>query len=379
MNTKNYLLDEFILNESFQRFVLNKSAEDVVYWESWIANNPDSSETVTNAHEIITFIASRKVLPKNQLISEQVYERLQRQIHAEMAYATKQSRKINIHYYWYAASIIILIGLAFFYKHYFPSQSELSGQYLEVTVLKGQRSQLLLPDGTQVWLNSGSIFKYPVNFLKQGRNVYIEGEAFFNVTHKKNNLPFIVHLKEKLSIKVLGTEFNVKSYAEDKIIETTLVKGQIKLIKEDASNKIISELNIKPNEKAIYQKRNKQIIITSLISVKEDKIRSTHSANIEASKADIKEIDDVEIITSWKNEELVFQDETFEDIGVKMERWFGLKITITDENLKKERFTGKFANKETIYQILDIFNRSEPIQYNSKNKEIIISKKSKKH
>jgi ferric-dicitrate binding protein FerR (iron transport regulator) len=278
----------------------------------------------------------------------------------------------------YAAFFIILVGLAIFYTLYQPSPSELTGQYLEVTVPKGQRSQLLLPDGTKVWLNSGSIFKYPVNFLKQGRNVYVEGEAFFSVTHKKNNLPFVVHLKEALSIRVLGTEFNVKSYAEDKVIETTLVKGQIRLIKEDAGNKIISELNIKPNEKATYQKRNKQIIITYLISGKEDKIQNILPVNTAAIKAEDKEVDDLETITSWKNEELVFQDETFEDIGVKMERWFGLKITITDENLKKERFTGKFANKETIYQILDIFNRSEPIQYNSKNKEIIISKKSKK-
>ena len=88
-----------------------------------------------------------------------------------------------------------------------------------------------------------------------------------------------------------------------------------------------------------------------------------------------KRLDELELITAWKNDALVFHDETFEEIGVKMERWFGMQILITDEDLKHERFTGKFVNKETIYQILDIFDRSEPIRYTIKGKEIIITKR----
>jgi len=86
-------------------------------------------------------------------------------------------------------------------------------------------------------------------------------------------------------------------------------------------------------------------------------------------------LDELELITAWKDDELVFHNETFEDISIKMERWFGMKIEITDDDLKQERFTGKFVNKETIYQILDIFNRSEPIHYSTNNKEIVISRK----
>jgi len=202
--------------------------------------------------------------------------------------------------------------------------------------------------------------------------VYLSGEAFFDVTHQRNNLPFIVHLKENLLIRVLGTEFNVKSYDTDKIIETTLVKGSIRLIKEDASNQIIQELNLKPNEKALYEKESKEIVISSLQKeVQKEGSQTSKSVSLGKDKS----IYEIELVTAWKNEELVFHDETFEEIAIRMERWYGLKITVTDETLKKERFTGKFVNNETIYQILDIFNRSESIQYTTKKKELIISKR----
>ena len=93
------------------------------------------------------------------------------------------------------------------------------------------------------------------------------------------------------------------------------------------------------------------------------------------NKADIDNSDQLDELTSWKDDALVFDNESFEDIAVKMGRWFGISINIKDDNnLKQERFTGKFINKESVYQILDIINRSEPIQYTKKNNVIIISR-----
>jgi len=375
MKEENYQVEDFLLNESFQRFAISNTPEDIEFWEGWARKHPEDLDKFNSAREIIRFIVSRKTPPKHQSISDEVFERLQKQIASETTHNQNYKRKVHFNYYWYAASIIIIIGLTLLLKNSTKTDPTLlTGKYLEVVVPEGQRSQLILPDGTKVWLNSGTSFKYPAEFLRSKREVYIDGEAFFNVTHNKK-LPFIVHMKENLSIKVFGTEFNVKCYAEEKIIETTLVNGNIRLIKEDNNKHILQEINIKPNEKATYQKENLQLLVTKLVSSpKTEENTKTEPQKIKEVKA----LDDIELITAWKDDALVFHDETFEEISVKMERWFGMKIVIMDDNLKQEHFTGKFVNKETIYQILDIFNRSEPIKYMTKNKEIIISGKQRK-
>jgi transmembrane sensor len=370
MKKENYRMEDFLLDESFQRYSLQNTPEDIDYWNQWIRDNPREVNVFNDAVETLKFMVLRKNQPTHRYLSDQVFEKLQKQIHSGKN--MEPNPKMRRSYYWYAASVILLAGLFFILKPAKLISPQLAAKYLEIIVPTGQRSQLVLADGTKVWLNAGTTFKYPEDFLKNKREVFVEGEAFFNVTHNKD-LPFIVHLKENLSIKVLGTEFNVKSYATDKFIETTLVKGAIKLLKEDKDNHVVAEINIKPNEKATYQKDNLQLVVTKLdVPVTEKSVTASKITK------ENKSMNDLDIITAWKDDALVFHDETFEDIAVKMERWFGMKIVITDEGLKQERFTGKFVNKETIYQILDIFNRSEPIRYLTKNKEITIKKRQRK-
>jgi transmembrane sensor len=374
MKTNNFPIEDFILNESFQHYTLRPSPDNMDYWEAWIKEHPEAKETIEKSREIITFIAARKVLPKYQSLSDEVFAKLQQQINEEKKQNSGILRKIRFRHYWYAASLMIIIGLAATLRYYhglFTSPVTVNRD-LEIIVPDGQRSQLLLPDGTRVWLNSGSTFKYPAEFLKQYREVYIEGEAFFKVARLQGK-PFIVHMKENLSIKVLGTEFDVKCYSNDRIIETTLVKGSIKLTKTDNHNQITRELDLMPNEKATYEKVSGDLNIIDLSGIRE-KNKNITSLPVEKK---MNQQENIELITAWKDDALVFHDETFEEIGIKMERWFGLKINIKDENLKTERFTGKFVNNETIYQILDIINRSEPILYSTKNKEITITKKIK--
>jgi transmembrane sensor len=375
MKTNNYQLDYFLLDESFQSYALHTKPEDVEHWEAWIRKHPDASEIVQSARNAIMFIAERRVIRENQSIRDQVLDRLTQQIFAEKKQFSKAAKKIPMKLYWYAASITLLISLAFMFKYFYRAETPLiTSQFLEVMVPDGQRSQIVLPDGTKVWLNSGSELKYPVDFLEKARAVYISGEAFFNVKHK-NNKPFIVRLKKNISIKVLGTEFNVKCYPTDKDITTTLLNGSLTFIIEDGKKGKIQEIYLKPKEKVVYLKENQEFVVTELASTSEEE------KSLPTTKAKIKEIkvsDEIEDAVAWKDERLVFHDETFEAIAIRMQRWYGMKITITDENLKKERFTGKFVNNETIYQVLDIFNRSESIQYTSRNKEIIISKRKQK-
>ena len=276
-----------------------------------------------------------------------------------------------------AASFLLIIGITTFFV--FPSFqkkqvntiAETSDEVLKVIIPEGQRSNLQLPDGTKVWLNGGSEFTYPASFSKDHREVTVKGEAYFSVTHTNNDDPFYVQISNNLTIKVLGTEFNVKCYAEDNHIITTLIKGKIRLIKKDPGQQVAEELELRPNEKATYDKDNKRIEIAQLGMVP---VPTKTSRTVKTAKQN-NDKEELETITAWKDDALVFDDETFENIARSMERWFGMKIIIEDPVLKKERFTGKFVNNETIYQILDIFNRSEAIKYTTKDKAIIIYKK----
>jgi transmembrane sensor len=370
---------DFILNESFQRYVLNKNPEDAYYWETWLAENQGSATAFHEAKSLISFIATRKTLPKHRTISDEVFEKLLSQINAEENSEVEEPVRRIISPFWYvAATIIVVIGLSFLFDihNLFNPGSRIS-QNLEVIVPKGQRSQVLLPDGTKVWLNAGTILKYPSSFLKNSREVYLEGEAFFSVTHNRS-LPFLVHIKNNLTIKVLGTEFNVKCYNDERRIETTLIKGSIVFTQRDDNNKILKEISLAPKEKVTYDKVVQNMTVTKFETPVSSAIAtSTSVAHLKAKTADndkTENSDQLDELTSWKDDALVFDNETFEGISIKMERWFGIPITIKDENLKQVKFTGKFVNKENVYQILDIINRSEPIQYTKKNNEIIISR-----
>jgi ferric-dicitrate binding protein FerR (iron transport regulator) len=194
-------------------------------------------------------------------------------------------------------------------------------------------------------------------------------------------MPFLVHIKNNLTIKVLGTEFNVKCYNEDRNVETTLIKGSVVFTQRDDNNKVLKEVNLAPKEKVTYDKLVQKMVVTKFIVP--DSSAVADSPNLASKIVKVKNNDSKEVVdnsdhldelTSWKDDALVFDNDSFEDIAIKMERWFGIPINIKDDNLKNERFTGKFVNKESVYQILDIINRTEPIQYTKKDNVIIISR-----
>jgi ferric-dicitrate binding protein FerR (iron transport regulator) len=148
-----------------------------------------------------------------------------------------------------AASVAIILFGGWLWK---TSQSSLKEETKQeaLEARKGSRSRSLLPDGTTVWLNAGSKLYYENDFTGTTREVRLEGEAFFDVV-KQPDRPFIVHTSG-IDIKVLGTAFNVKSYPEDKTVETTLYRGSVRVFRHEDSEK--KAIQLKPNEKLILAK-----------------------------------------------------------------------------------------------------------------------------
>lgn len=267
----------------------------------------------------------------------------------------------------YAAILILGAGIAYLGFFIINNSKPVGNCYSEneIIVSKGQKSQVILADGTKVWLNSDTRFRYPSGFMgDKYREVYLEGEAYFEVT-RQNGLPFIVKTGN-LNITVLGTAFNVKCYPLDKTVETTLIEGSVSLKGENKPVKE-SEVILRPNQKAVFSKSDGNITVSDL-ALKADMQ--------EGRSEDLKQMNAKEAVTaiSWKEQVLDFDNESFGEIVVKLERWYGYTIVVKDNELLKHRYRGRFANYETIYQVLDAIKLTTPIKYTVSNKNIIIEK-----
>jgi ferric-dicitrate binding protein FerR (iron transport regulator) len=239
------------------------------------------------------------------------------------------------------AAVFVLAFLMGSLTLYFINRSEynaLSAQYNTIDVPYGERSRITLYDGTKVWLNSGTKFKYPVVFSSDSRKVTIEGEAFFDVAKDKKH-PFVVHAG-KLQVEVLGTRFNVCAYPEDNEFSTTLEEGSVNVM-NPASGKF-AKLN--PGEQLVLNRETDGL-----------KLRKV----------------DIDLYTSWKENLLKFDDATFEEVIKKMERWYDVKITVALGINTKERYTMTIKT-ESLREMLQLVSRTTKMNYEIKESTVLI-------
>jgi ferric-dicitrate binding protein FerR (iron transport regulator) len=237
----------------------------------------------------------------------------------------------------------------------------------EVLARSGTRTKLVLPDGTQVWLNSNSKLTYSNEFNTGSREVSLEGEAWFDVA-KNVQWPFIVHASS-LDIKVLGTSFTIKSYPQDETIEATLLKGTIEVSRKDNPN--AARVILKPNEKLVF---NKRIVPFGRTNLAHDSIaiRSPSALPDIAVNSIGKDIPDSDKIeTAWMYNRLVFKGDNFKELAEKMERWYNVRITIRDSSLNNYHFGGAFAN-ETVEEAFKALQLTTAFTYKINNNEIEI-------
>jgi transmembrane sensor len=274
------------------------------------------------------------------------------------------SYKKERNFKWPAIVLVVLIGIVFIGTRYFGSdKSNLVGSpktpeqlVSQISTKNGTKTNLILPDGTKVWLNAGSNLSFDSSYGKNIREVSLSGEAFFDVVKNKEK-PFIIHTS-KINIKVLGTQFNVRSYPSDKTTEASLIRGSIEVtFRDKPSRKII----LKPNEKIVVN--NEQIPKEILEAVHQ----GNHGKGDAIPGVDVKNLTHeyktgVIIETSWVENKLIFQDESFDDIARQLERWYGVTIVFKNRELKENHLTGSFKN-ETIRQALDALKFTAAFNY----------------
>lgn len=234
----------------------------------------------------------------------------------------------------------------------------------EISTKNGSKTRIHLPDGSQVWLNAGSKLTYNKKYGTGLREVTLTGEAFFDVV-KNPEVPFIIHTA-RIDVKVLGTTFNVKSYSGEKTTEASLLKGSIEVSFRDRPEKII----LKPNEKIIVRGDSTQASPSSTV----EKKKEGPEMLVAIKHLTYQEKDSAIVETAWVQNKLVFKDESFTELALKMERWYGVSIQFTDTTVESTRFTGTFES-ESIQQALRALKITAAFNYKFKdNKTIIISK-----
>ena len=253
----------------------------------------------------------------------------------------------------YAAIIVFLISLTTIYYstkqqiNRNDTHAELS--YVSFITENGQRSKVVLPDSSIVWLNSGTTLSYPSNYSEQNRKVTLNGQAFFQVYHNENN-PFSVQANG-LIIKVLGTKFDVNAYSEEDEIAVVLESGKVELAHNDFES---FNYTMKPGEKATYS------IVNNALTVNDA---------------------DATIYSSWKDGKLIFRNESMRNVVEKLRRWYNVNIEIADNEVFNSIFSGTIQNEsyEEIFRYIEIVCDVKcKIIHNYEEEakpEIIISKK----
>ena len=211
--------------------------------------------------------------------------------------------------------------------------------YNRIEVPRGGEYSLTLSDGTKVWLNAESELRYPVNFKKTKRDVFLIGEAYFEVAHNKK-VPFTVHIHDS-QVKVLGTKFNISGYEDQEFIATTLVEGCVEV------NILSQHKLLKPGYQSIINRGREDILVSEV---------------------------DTHLYTSWVEGVFEFEATELEYIMAQLGRWYNVKFFFNEERLKHIRFTGAIKRDKPIEFALEMIEKISDVDFAIKDDYIIVGK-----
>jgi ferric-dicitrate binding protein FerR (iron transport regulator) len=346
----------------------NATGDDRKILLNWI-NASDSNrkefeqtESYWNALEILS--------NREKFNSSEGYDNFIRSLNKDTIIHPLQKQQNYFNYFLrIAASILLVLGISFL--AYLITRNKIDTiAYFELTTPKGFHTQLTLTDGTKIWLNAGSKLRYPNKFNSSARTVYLEGEAYFNVK-KDPKHPFIVQTSD-VNVKALGTSFNVKAYPNEGSIETTLVSGIVVISGNKTDSKKEPIIELKPNQRATFIKTSGKLLLNG-----QEELRLKHTytnpepALRKKESLIVSKGIDTEIYTAWTENRLVFDNETFESIALKLERRYGATVLFKNEKIKKICFSGKFP-EISIERALSALQYASPFNYEIEQDTIYI-------
>lgn len=325
-------LDDNIL----KKFITKESSEnEISEINEWIKESEENAKQLFRMEEIYELGKFDQYTDPKRI--KQAEKKLFKRIEQEKE---SKRRKLYIRRWMnYAAifAIVLLTGGGLSYWFY---SADTAKKIIAETAFKGEVKELILPDGTKVWLNNGSTIKYAREFAKKERKVHVEGEAYFEVTKNKEK-PFIVQ-SEVIQVKVLGTTFNFKCDKACRIAEATLLEGEIEVKGNNSEGMII----LTPGQRAELNKNTKRLTVKQV------------NAKLDAV---------------WRNDLIPFEQADLFTITQTLERFYNVKIILSPNIQADVTYSGVLKKQQTIESVLNSLKNAIPINYKIEGNNIFIS------
>jgi len=268
---------------------------------------------------------------------EESWNRLQAQLW-EKSFGKWQNTIKMYHFFRYVAIFLFVLAMGSLVLYFSDRPAKIPDTYTKVIAENGQISKVSLPDGSFVWLNSGSEISYNNLFSSENRKVSLTGEAYFDVAANEN-IPLVVDCEE-LQVKVFGTTFNVNAYNWEEDIEVVLEKGKVELVNPVVNSTIYK---IKPGERVRFDKEDKKLAVADVNTYR---------------------------YTSWKNGIINFYDLSIEEVVRRLETRYNQKFEL-ERGVKYLRYTFTIKN-EPLHEILRLMERITPVDAEQKDNVIVI-------
>jgi transmembrane sensor len=375
-----YTIEDFLADEDFVTWVKEGKENEALnlHWKNILDESTEKSDGIMRAVELVRILSSQEVtnnFDRKQKIWSAIQDRTDE---SQTVRIINSARQLIVRYRNIAAVFIVAVLLAGAGWAGFSIRSTMikSDENVFTTIYSpaGQKTEVTLPDKSKVWLNSKSSIRYSSTFNIKNRNIYLDGEAFFDVA--KKSIPFEVKTSA-INIKVLGTAFNVKCYSDEDIVEATLVRGSMKIEKISNATGSSEEILLKPNQKVQFLRER------SGVSGK-GKLISGAATVTEAENIPMEQVKQVSLInsydteksTGWKEGLLIIEGESLGTLSKKLERRYDVKFVFTDEELKKFKYSGTLR-EYSLEQVLNALKMTSPIIYRVDKQMVYIDKNEK--
>lgn len=324
MDTQKHI-DEHTLLSYYSGTLSTEQRKEV---DLWLQESEENRKIARDVHYI--YMATDTLNTIKEVNSEDALIQVKKRFH--------KSKKTG-YLVWFQRVAAILILPLLISTIYFATEEE-PVEYIEVKTNPGMVATLSLPDGSKVWLNSGSYLKHPQRFTGDTRTVELNGEAYFSVQKDKSK-KFIINTPFDLKAEVLGTEFNIEAYKESNQVTTSLVSGSVKLSFLNKENNEESFI-MKPDDEVAYNIKTKRI--------------ETNASYLPTQ-------------TAWKDGLVVFRNTSFEEALKILSKRFNTDFIVKNDLLYENSFTGTFSGQH-LTLILEHFRLSSDIQYKFIDPEI---------
>lgn len=340
-----YNVNDFLIDKEFRKSVLRGNEGSREIWDSIIKPNPSKLMEIEEAKEIILKMefGGEFELPKSK--KDEIWSALNQELidgeqfeekHQEYLNYQPSNKRFFSSTFWRVAAAVLLLAISSLaYLHINTADGEMVPEYIVKSTRAGEKMTVVLPDKSTVKLNSGSRLVYPSYFAKDSRELYFEGEAFFEVTKDKSR-PFRIK-STHIRTSVLGTSFILKSFPEKNISQVAVLTGKVGVqpIEENDGHNKDEPTIVLPNEMVKYDAKMRVL----------NKNRFDYLEEI-----------------AWKDGILYFRNADLNEIIQRLERWFGVDVVVRNKDRIKISYNGTFQNS-SLEQVLDGIRLSSNFTY----------------